>query len=151
MGVYARRRCVLLVVCIVEDILPDYYSKTMIGSLVDLQVFDELVRDHLPQVHEHILLSVGGVVLMTVPWFMCMFIHCLPWKSTFRALDLIFAEGSRALSVIGLAVFKSCERQILELEGDALLALLKENLVHSLPTGELQKNIKMYDPIVTVD
>merc|ERR1712137_262282 len=140
-----------LLCAIVEDILPEYYSKSMIGSLVDLQVFDELVRDHLPLIHDHLQMAVGGVVLVTVPWFMCLFIHCLPWKSTFRALDLIFSEGSRALFVIGLAVLKTCERQILELEGDALLALLKENLVHSLPTGELQKNIKMYDPIVTVD
>lgn len=123
----------------------------MVGSLVDLQVIDELVCQHLPKVHAHILENVGGVALVTVPWFMCLFIHCLPWDATLRAIDLILAEGSRALFVIALATFHACKKEILQVEGDDLLDFLKTELKENINTLDLLKFIKFYDPLISVD
>ena len=140
-----------LLCTIVEDLFPDYFSKSMLGSLVDLQVIDELVCEHQFDLHSHILEAVGGVALVTVPWFMCLFIHCLPWDATLRAIDLILAEGSRALFVIALAVFHTCHDEIMKCEGDELLDFLKCDLPSAINTLELLGKIKHYDPLITVD
>ena len=140
-----------LLCTIVEDLLPDYYTKSMLGSLVDLEVINVLIKDHLPALHDHIMESVGSIILFTVPWFMCFFIHALPWRSTLRAIDLILSEGSRALFVIALAVFKSCEAQIFERKGDTLLSFLKEELSEHINTTELLKCIKHYNPLITIE
>lgn len=39
---------------LVEKFLPDYYSKSMGGLLVDIEVLSELVKLKVPDVHEHI-------------------------------------------------------------------------------------------------
>ena len=130
-----------LLCAIVEDLLPNYFTQSMVGSLLDLEVMDDLVQKHLPQVHEHLLTTIGGVSTIAVPWFMCLFIHCLPWKSALRAIDLFLAQGSRALFVVGLAVLKTCEPQILASDSEQILNFLKESIVKSIDSTDLMKNV----------
>ncbi|KAK7798449.1 hypothetical protein U0070_017442 [Myodes glareolus] len=42
-----------LLVAVCERMLPDYFNRRIIGALVDQAVFEELIRDHLPQLTEH--------------------------------------------------------------------------------------------------
>lgn len=40
---------------LVEKILPDYYTKTMDGLIVDIEVLSELVKAKVPDVHQHVI------------------------------------------------------------------------------------------------
>lgn len=40
---------------LVEKILPDYYTKTMDGLIVDIEVLSELVKTKVPDVHQHVI------------------------------------------------------------------------------------------------
>lgn len=97
---------------IVEVLLPDYYSKSLTGSVVDQRIFNSIVSKHLPHLAEH-LAEVGVMLdLITYGWFLCLFIGYVPWQVRARSLqasmhmlDVIFAEGSELLFQIGLALF----------------------------------------------
>ena len=73
----------MLLCTICEDIIPDYYSSSMIGSMIDLEVFDVLMTKYLPEIHNHVLQTLGPIQLITIPWFMCLFIGTLPWEVYF--------------------------------------------------------------------
>lgn len=121
-----------------ETLLPEYYTKSMLGSLVDQQVIEALVATHLPHVYASLNEKVGGVGLVTVPWFMCLFVRCLPWEATLRTLDWFFAEGPRALFIVALATLNLFQREIVhEDDGAVLLELLKHRIVEEINTVEL--------------
>lgn len=40
---------------LVEKILPDYYTRTMDGLIVDIEVLSELVKSKVPDVHQHVI------------------------------------------------------------------------------------------------
>lgn len=40
---------------LVEKILPDYYTRTMDGLIVDIEVLSELVKVKVPDVHQHVI------------------------------------------------------------------------------------------------
>jgi hypothetical protein len=41
-----------LLISIIEKV-PDYYEKNMIGSIIDLSLFGELLKQRLPHLHTH--------------------------------------------------------------------------------------------------
>lgn len=139
-----------LLCALVEDILPDYYSKSLVGSLLDLQVLEELVQTYLPAISEHIIDTVGSTTVFAMPWFMCLFIHCLPWKSALQAIDLILAEGSRAIFVISLAILQTCETGILAHDAYELNEFMK-NQLQNIDTVKLHKFILKYDSLISME
>jgi TBC1 domain family member 8/9 len=79
---YNEEYAFIILASICEELVPGYYTRSMIGSLVDVEVMAELVRHHLPQVYAK-LNRIGGVTVLIVPWFMCLYLNCLPWKVWF--------------------------------------------------------------------
>lgn len=43
-----------LLCTICEDIVPDYYNKQLLGSIIDQQIFTQLVSIYLPEIDEHL-------------------------------------------------------------------------------------------------
>lgn len=43
---------IMAVLC--EDLVPEYYRKTMLGSMVDQKILDGLIRGKLPAIHAHL-------------------------------------------------------------------------------------------------
>ena len=138
-----------LLCAIVEDLLPDYYSKSMVGSLVDIHVFSKLVQIYQPKIYYKIEQAEENVSTFAVPWFMCLFIGHLPWDATLRAIDLILTEGSRILFVIGLAVLHAFEQKILDAHVDVLFQVIRHDLRNSIDTKKLQEFIKFYYATIT--
>ncbi len=93
--------------------VPDYYVKEMIGSVVDLHVFDHLVHQHLPKIAAHLKRDGLDVQLIALPWFLCLFIGYVPLEVVLRILDVFFLEGPIVLFQLGLALLKVKEREIL--------------------------------------
>merc|ERR1712137_420924 len=136
-----------LLCTVVEDILPNYYSRSMVGSLVDIQVMNSLVETNLPEVFESFSV-VGGVEITIVPWFMCLYIHCLPWRAALQTMDLLFSIGSRALFLVGLAALKTLQVPLSNCHSDYLLSVLRQTL-QEMNLTEWMQNLKFFEALIT--
>jgi hypothetical protein len=59
----------------------------MVGSNVDQRVFAELVAERYPQIAKH-LHDIGlPIVIVSLPWFLCLFITYVPMEAALRILD----------------------------------------------------------------
>eukprot|EP01103_Thecamoeba_quadrilineata_P000195 TRINITY_DN1015_c0_g1_i4.p1 TRINITY_DN1015_c0_g1~~TRINITY_DN1015_c0_g1_i4.p1 ORF type:complete len:513 (+),score=78.68 TRINITY_DN1015_c0_g1_i4:1237-2775(+) len=90
-----------------DHFLPGYYTKTMVGSTIDQQVFNTLFKQYLPDLHEHLsaICPPDELTVMVLPWFLCLFINILPLETSLQVLDSFFYEGVTVLFQIGLSLF----------------------------------------------
>ncbi|XP_018895651.1 growth hormone-regulated TBC protein 1-A [Bemisia tabaci] len=93
-----------LLKALVENILPDYFSPSMIGVLVDIEVLAELVRVKLPDVHKHLESKEFHWALIATKWFVCCYAEVLPTETVLRIWDCLFCEGSKILFRVGLTL-----------------------------------------------
>lgn len=101
-----------------ERLLPEHYSKTLVGAVIDQASFEMLVADYLPSLSEKFR-SVGVELSMfSVPWFVSLFINTFPFRVACRALDCFFYEGPTFLFKLGLAVLKLNEERLMSLSGE---------------------------------
>ena len=126
---YLPESHVFFLLCsICELLVPDYYIKQMLGSLVDQRIFEELITDRLPIIVDH-LKSIGlPITFITLPLFLCLFIGYVPMEVSLRILDCFFYDGPNILISFALALFKLKQNEILSLDdGTAVINLLRTN------------------------
>lgn len=98
---------------LVEQILPQYYIKSMSGLITDMAVLDELVARMDPDIHRHIY-SIGMPwAVATTKWFICLYAEVLPTETVLRIWDCLFYEGSKILFRVALTLIKMHKNQIL--------------------------------------
>jgi hypothetical protein len=67
--------------------------------------------------------------MITLPWFLCLFIGYVPTEVSLRILDCFFFDGPNILFGFALALFKMHESIILKLdEGTLIINLLRQNV-----------------------
>lgn len=102
--------------------LPGTHAKILEAN-VDVGVLMTCIRDSMPAVWAKIddidegrgqisTNRLPTVSLATTSWFMSCFIGNLPYESVLRVWDSFFYEGSKTLFRIALAIFKSGEMEI---------------------------------------
>ena len=91
----------------------DYYSKSMIGCHVDQYVFSELIEEKLPKIHRHLERAQLQLPLITLQWFLCLFVNTLPTESALRVWDMFFNEGDKVLFRIAIGLLKMHEAKLL--------------------------------------
>lgn len=99
---------------LVEKILPDYYNKEMTGLLVDLDVFAELVKLKVPEVHNHMEKHGVSWVVVISKWFICLYAEVFPIETVLRIWDCLFYEGSKILFRVGITTIIKHKERILE-------------------------------------
>ncbi|KAJ6840595.1 TBC1 domain family member 9B-like isoform X3 [Iris pallida] len=99
---------------IMDDYFDGYYSEEMIESQVDQLVLEELVRERLPKLVNHLDYLGFQMVWVTGPWFLSVFLNVLPWESVMRVWDVLLFDGSRAM------LFRTA-LALMELYGPALV------------------------------
>jgi len=102
-----------LLTIIVEFYVPGYYANTMAGLQADQVVLAHLVKEKLPSLHQHLTDLGIELNVVSTKWFLCLFIHALPFPSVLRVWDILFCKGSSALILAGLAMLKIKEEEIL--------------------------------------
>lgn len=113
-----------------ENIVPEYYNKALIGSLVDQYIFNSLVENNLPEIDQHLRQIGLPLNLISLPWFMVLFQTYVPWKASLRFLDCFFYDGPDVLLQAGMATLKLNEKEILaESDSEKIIALLKDRQV----------------------
>ncbi|GJJ71620.1 TBC1 domain family member 8/9 [Entomortierella parvispora] len=107
-----------LLAAVCEEILPDYYSRTLVGVQIDQRVFLHLVGISLPALAQHFLDLDLDLATITTPWFLCLYQSALPPKAAVRVLDGVFLKGAAFLLSLGLAILKGCEKALLECQNE---------------------------------
>ncbi|KAG2463671.1 TBC8B protein, partial [Polypterus senegalus] len=107
-----------LLVAVCERMLPDYFNRRIIGALVDQAVFEELIRDRLPQLTEH-MTDMTFFSSVSLSWFLTLFISVLPIESAVNVVDCFFYDGIKAILQLGLAVLDYNMDRLLTCRDDA--------------------------------
>ncbi|XP_062997913.1 TBC1 domain family member 8B [Elgaria multicarinata webbii] len=107
-----------LLVAVCERMLPDYFNRRIIGALVDQAVFEDLIREHLPQLTEH-MTDMTFFSSVSLSWFLTLFISVLPIESAVSVVDCFFHDGIKAILQLGLAVLDYNMDRLLACKDDA--------------------------------
>uniref|UniRef100_A0A8I3X102 TBC1 domain family member 8B n=1 Tax=Callithrix jacchus TaxID=9483 RepID=A0A8I3X102_CALJA len=107
-----------LLVAVCERMLPDYFNRRIIGALVDQAVFEELIRDHLPQLTEH-MTDMTFFSSVSLSWFLTLFISVLPIESAVNVVDCFFYDGIKSILQLGLAILDYNLDKLLTCKDDA--------------------------------
>ncbi|KAJ0399270.1 hypothetical protein P43SY_001854 [Pythium insidiosum] len=102
-----------VLVAMLEDLLPQFHSHSMLGSRAELRVFTDLVHQKLPTLAQHLQALGVDLAPVTPKWFLCLFLNTLPLTTVLRIWDVFFCEGSHVLVRVGLTLLKLREPEIL--------------------------------------
>jgi hypothetical protein len=120
----AQAFSILSVLC--DRLLPGYYSTTMYGTLLDQKVFESLVEKTMPVLWEHLTKSDVQLSVVSLPWFLSLYINSMPLVFAFRVLDVFFLEGPKVLFQVGLAILRVNGEELLETQDDgSFISVLK--------------------------
>ncbi|XP_036913165.1 TBC1 domain family member 8 isoform X2 [Sturnira hondurensis] len=113
-----------LLVAVCERMLPDYFNHRVIGAQVDQSVFEELVKEHLPELVEH-LNDPSALASISLSWFLTLFLSIMPLESAVNIVDCFFYDGIKAIFQLGLAVLDACAKDLCSSrdDGQALMVL----------------------------
>lgn len=114
----------LSVLC--DRLLPGYYSTTMYGTLLDQRVFESLVEKTMPILWDHLVKSDVQLSVVSLPWFLSLYINSMPLVFAFRVLDVFFLEGPKVLFQVGLAILRINGEELLDITDDGtFISILK--------------------------
>jgi len=90
----------------------------MIGSIVDQRIFEELLDERLPNVAKHLRSINVPVMLISLPWFLCLFATIFDTEVTTHIMDLFLCDPNHStiLFVLALSLLKLQEEKILGLQ-----------------------------------
>src|SRR4051812_33759800 len=113
-----------------DRLAPGYYSQTMYGTLLDQKVFESLVEKTMPILWEHLVKSDVQLSVVSLPWFLSLYINSMPLVFAFRVLDVFFVEGPKVLFQVGLAILRINGEELLDATDDgAFISVLKSYFV----------------------
>ncbi|RXG69227.1 TBC1 domain family member 30 [Armadillidium vulgare] len=118
-----------VMIYLIEGVLPEsYFANNLRGLSVDMAVFRELMRVHLPELSRHLEQlqheaadqATGACYeppltnVFTMQWFLTLFSNCLPRDAVMRVWDLTFLQGNEMLLRTALAIWGRLSSRILE-------------------------------------
>ncbi|KAG7195094.1 uncharacterized protein KQ657_004210 [Scheffersomyces spartinae] len=115
-----------------ETIVPGYYSKTMYGTLLDQKVFESLVQQTIPILWDHIVKHDIQLSVVSLPWFLSLYISSMPLVFAFRILDIFFLQGPKTLFQVALAILKLNGEKLLKCEDDGTFIMVIKNYFQTL-------------------
>lgn len=124
-----------------ERIIPGYYSKTMYGTLLDQKVFESLVEQTMPVLWNHIVKHDIQLSVVSLPWFLCLFLTSMPLVFAFRILDVFFMDGPLTLFRVALAILKINGEELMQTTDDGtFIQILKKYFTSLDQRAEPQSN-----------
>ncbi|XP_060225897.1 TBC1 domain family member 8 isoform X4 [Meriones unguiculatus] len=113
-----------LLVAVCERMLPDYFNRRVIGAQVDQSVFEELIKEHLPELAEH-MTDLSALASVSLSWFLTLFLSIMPLESAVSVVDCFFYDGIKAIFQLGLAVLEANAEELCSSkdDGQALMVL----------------------------
>ncbi|CAH2353287.1 GTPase-activating protein GYP2 [[Candida] railenensis] len=115
-----------------DRIVPGYYSKTMYGTLLDQRVFESLVQETMPILWEHITKYDIQLSVVSLPWFLSLYLSSMPLVFAFRIIDVFFLQGPKTLFQVALAIIKLNGEELLKTEDDGTFIQILKNYFQTL-------------------
>lgn len=145
----------LSVLC--DRLLPGYYSTTMYGTLLDQRVFESLVEKTMPILWDHLVKSDVQLSVVSLPWFLSLYINSMPLVFAFRVLDVFFLEGPKVLFQVGLAILRINGEELLDIQDDGtFISILKnyfsrlDESAHPKSENEKLRNVTKFQELMVV-
>jgi hypothetical protein len=91
---------------------PDQYSRSMIGTYVDQAVLGHIVKTRFPVLHRKLEEFQLELSLMSMQWFMCLFVNTLRAETALRVWDVFLNEGDKVLFRVAVALIYLHEDEI---------------------------------------
>ncbi|XP_025206941.1 TBC1 domain family member 9 [Melanaphis sacchari] len=91
--------------CICENMLPDYYNNKVVGALVDQGVMDNLIANNLPFIYD-ILSRLGLIQMISLSWFLTIFLSVMPYQSAIYIVDWFFFDGAKVIFQVALSILE---------------------------------------------
>nr|XP_055033510.1 TBC1 domain family member 2A isoform X1 [Misgurnus anguillicaudatus]XP_055033511.1 TBC1 domain family member 2A isoform X1 [Misgurnus anguillicaudatus] len=133
-------------VVIVEHFMPqDYYTKGLVGCQADQRVLKDLMWEKLPRLMAHLELQKVDVSLITVEWFLVLFVDSLPSRILFKVWDAFLSEGIKVIFRYALALFKYREEAILKIQDGAEMYQYLRIFPNTIADGRKLTNIAFSD------
>ncbi|TMS13769.1 TBC1 domain family member 8B [Larimichthys crocea] len=131
-----------LLVAVCERMLPDYFNRRIIGALVDQAVFEDLIRENLPQLVEH-MTDLSFFSSVSLSWFLTLFISVLPIESAVNVVDCFFYDGIKAILQLGLAVLDYNMEALISCHDDAeAVTILNKSKYGHIRSEEVESSRK---------
>ena len=122
----SEKQAFYLLSILCDRLLPGYYSTTMYGTLLDQRVFEALVEKTMPILWDHLIKTDVQLSVVSLPWFLSLYINSMPLIFAFRILDVFFLEGPKVLFQIGLAILRINGEDLLDANDDGtFISVLK--------------------------
>ena len=138
-------------------LLPGYYSSSMYGTLLDQRVFESLVEKTMPILWDHLVKSDVQLSVVSLPWFLSLYINSMPLIFAFRVLDVFFLEGPKVLFQIGLAILRINGEELLDMADDGtFISILKkyflrlEESAHPNSENEKHRSVTKFQELMIV-
>ena len=89
-------------------------------------MFESLVEKTMPILWEHLVKSDVQLSVVSLPWFLSLYINSMPLVFAFRVLDVFFLEGPKVLFQVGLAILRMNGEELLDITDDGtFISILK--------------------------
>ncbi|OQR87529.1 hypothetical protein ACHHYP_08558 [Achlya hypogyna] len=111
-----------LLAVLMDRVLPwENYSRSMVGAQVDQIVFKRLVQLQLPELSAALVRGGIDIELVSLQWFLCVFVCTLPLETALRVWDLLLLHGQEVLFATALGVLHFGQQGLLEASSHAEL------------------------------
>ncbi|XP_077490901.1 TBC1 domain family member 8/9 [Amblyomma americanum] len=142
-----------LLVALCERLLPDYYNTKVVGALIDQGVLEDLAKDHIPELYSK-LDSLGVLSMISLSWFLTIFLSVIPFESAVNIVDCFFYDGAKVVFQVALAVLEANQERLMSCkdDGEAMMVLCDylEN-VHNPQAAVCSRSASATPSKVTVD
>ena len=128
----SEKQAFYLLSILCDRLLPGYYSTTMYGTLLDQRVFEALVEKTMPILWDHLAKADVQLSVVSLPWFLSLYINSMPLIFAFRILDVFFLEGPKVLFQIGLAILRINGEELLDANDDGTFISILKNYFATL-------------------
>ena len=103
-------QCIQAITC--TQVIPLYFTRSMLGSRIDLAVLNSLFSEYLPQLQAH-MESIGvPLELIASKWLVGLFTQDFPKATTLRIWDWFLLDGPDVLLFVMVAFFRSIADQV---------------------------------------
>ncbi|XP_052243499.1 TBC1 domain family member 9-like isoform X1 [Dreissena polymorpha] len=141
-----------LLVALCERMLPDYYNTRVVGALIDQGVFEELIKEYLPDLHVK-LETLGLLSMISLAWFLTIFLSVMPFNCAVNILDCFFYDGAKVIFQVALTILETNREGLMQCKDDAeampILSVYLENVSNRDTTMPTLKHTSLMSSNIT--
>jgi hypothetical protein len=93
-------------------LLPEYYNTKVVGAQIDENVFEDLVKEHIPDLYQHVT-SLNLLPMIALSWFLTLFISYVPLDAALHIIDCFFVDGVKVLFQVALTILDNNKNALL--------------------------------------